>query len=711
MIEISAGDVLIIIGLLASAGAAVLRWLSLVSKDRRLEGLSRSLSLATFLAMSVTLLLLVYLFLSSDMSYNYVWSYSSTDLGSLYKLSGVWAGAQGSFLLWIWLMTLVLAVEVTLEPRRGYLTRKFHGIFQLTLSSIVFLFSLVLVGMHLFQRTPAFLLSVAPNGAGLKLILQTPEMAIHPPVVFAGYAFCVVALAAAGAYFLTGEKDWVRMSLPWTRLGWIFLTLGIGIGAIWAYYVLGWGGYWAWDPVETSSLLPWIVATAFLHTQLRNARKGEYGIMSPTLGMLSFVAVIFATFATRAGGLWASSVHSFGSSEGATAGQRLGYLLQHDSTVLGIFSLMLLLFVAAVYLAFDKYRRTPKPPEEPEPEKVSEYVSDRNNMLLTTILFVVTAAVMLLLLFKNLNSTQQATYDELNQKMSLFFVATMVTLSVCLLWKFVGKSVALYLGVGMIALSIGLATVGGITGYLNWLVAFSLPSYLVAVGASAFKLVKSISGRSVRSVLSRAGPQIVHIGVALVLMSYVVSSNLQAVPSNITTVEGDSGNVVRIGGSVSVGDFSVRLLALDSSISEVTLLQTDVATVEILRSGSVEKTGVNLVNMYGQSGNGEIDAYVYKTAFEDLYLNFQMMNGTTALMQVKTVPFMNTLWIGFGLLVIGLAMRTVGWRQEPSEETPEQVEVRDKGRSPPPVKPAEKPAVDRVEEELRKYKERKKSAR
>ena len=669
--------------------------------------ISRSLSLSSFLVISVTLLLLVYLFLSSDMSYQYVWSYSSTDLGSLYKLTGVWAGASGSFLLWIWMMTLVLAVEVTLETRRDYLSKRFHGIFQFSVAGIVFLFMLILMGMHLFVRTSAFYLQVASEGRGMNLILQTPEMAIHPPVVFVGYAFCVAALAAAAAYFLTGERNWVRVSLPWTRLGWIFLTLGIGIGAIWAYYVLGWGGYWGWDPVETSSLLPWIVATALLHTQLRHARKGEYAIISPTLGMLSFVAVVFATFATRAGGLWSSSVHSFGSSQGATAGERLSYLLQNDPTVLGVFSLMLLLFVAAIYLAFNKYRSTPKPKEEPEPEKISEYVSDRNNMMLTTLLFVVTSAVLLLLLFKNLNSTQQATYDEFNQKMSLFFVITMVTLSICLLWKFVGKAVALYLGVGMIVLSLGFAVFGAVTGDVNWLIAFSLPAYLVAVGASAFRLARSVKGRSLRSILKRAGPQIVHIGVALVLMSYVVSTNMEAFPPNMSQVEGAPGTVVEVGGSVSIGEFTVRLLALNTSTSPVTSFQIDTATIEILKSGSLQRS-VNLANVYASSANGEIDVYIYKTAFEDLYLNFQMMSGTTALMQVKTIPLMNTLWIGFALLVAGLAMRTVAWRQEPPENMTEPMTEQ---QPLPSETHAEKTVTDRVEEELRKYKEKKKSGK
>lgn len=220
------------------------------SSDRRLSEVSAALSVLTFSAVTAILLLLTYYFLSSDMSFYYVWHYSSTDLSQLYRLSGVWAGAAGSFLLWIWFMTLVLATEVVLEPRRKHLSKAFHGVFQIVVALIIFLFVALLAYMNLFERTGSFLLGQYPNGYGMSLVLQTPEMVVHPPVVFAGYAFCVVAFAAGASYFVTKDANWFHMSLPWARLGWIFLTLGIGIGAIWAYYVLGWGGYWAWDPVD-----------------------------------------------------------------------------------------------------------------------------------------------------------------------------------------------------------------------------------------------------------------------------------------------------------------------------------------------------------------------------------------------------------------------------------------------------------------------------
>lgn len=711
---------MVVLAAVASFGAFAARIMSVHSGDRRLVSLSTWLSLLTFGVVSAALMLLAYLFLTADTGYYYVWSSISTDLPAIYKLSGMWSGAEGSFLLWIWFMTLVLAVEVVLEPRRDYLSSSFHGIFQAVLSGTVFIFVVLLADMGLFRETAPILLQSAPDGYGMELVLQTPEMLIHPPVVFAGYGFCVAAMAAAIAYFRTGQGGWTTISLFWGRLAWIFLTLGIGIGAIWAYYVLGWGGYWAWDPVETSSLLPWLIVTAFLHTQLRHARKGEYPIVSPALGLTSFVAVVFATFTTRAGSIWTSSVHAFGSSAGDTAAARLTYLLQNDGSVLGIFLLMVGLFALTVYLSYEKYRSLGPREEEPEPEKWSEYISDRGNMLLTVALLIATSAVMLLLLFKNVNVAQVANYTEFNQKMSLFFVLLMVTMTVCLIWKFLGKDVAFWLGLGMVAVSVGLSAAAAVAGSFDWLVAFSAPSYLVAVGASVWRLARSRVKGSLRKTLQKASPQLIHLGVALVLVSYVVSSNMQSYPSDLERMRDMSGTVLNIGDSVEAGGYTLTLTGLRSvpesrSSGGGVVNEAKEAVVDISRSGDRVASGVVLTNLYGRSFSGspqvlDIDVYVQKSVTDDFYVHFQWLNDTAAFLQVKVVPAMNFLWGGFGLMVIGLAIRAMVWKAEPKESVvparkPAGPRAAPSKETPTPSK-EEKEYEALVEEQLRRFKER-----
>lgn len=700
------GDALIILGALSVLGAAVSRVLDLQGGDKRLRDVSTYLSVLAFAFVSASLILIAFYFIDSNMSFDYVWSHSSSDLSTIYKLSGVWAGAEGSILLWIWFMSLVLLVEVLLEPRRAQLGRQFHGYFQVSVSLMLFMFLLLLADMRLFAQTPHIALQMYPNGSGMSLLLQTPEMIVHPPIVFAGYAFCVAAFAAGAAYFLTNEKGWYLVSLPWARLAWMFLTLGIGIGAIWAYYVLGWGGYWAWDPVETSSLLPWLVATAFLHTQIRHARKKEYKIASPALGMLAFVSVVFATFATRAGSLWTSSVHAFGNSQGSTGGARLSYLLQNDSSVLGIFTLMVALLAVTIYLAYSKYRASERPEEAPAPERMSGYVSDRNNILMTVALLLATSAVMMLLLFKNVNAGQAANYAEFNQKMSVFFVGTMVTMSVCLMWRHIGKERAFLMGIGILGASLVLGAVAAASGSLNGLVAFSLPSYAVAVGASVFKLSRSRVAGSARKTLQAASPNVIHLGVALILLSFVVSSNMQVYPDAMQTVQGASGNVLGVGDAVEVSGYTIRLEGLSSTprampaASQVD--QACEATVDLLSSGHLVREGVVLTDLYGSGQVVSVEVYVLKGAMNDLYLNFQWLSNASALIQVKVIPLMNTLWAGLALLTVGLAIRTVVWRNAPMEPDPETT------ASParePVTKRAEKDYEALVEEELRKFKE------
>lgn len=670
----STGGIAVTIATVSALAAAATRAGGLRSKDDRLVGTSLVLSLITFVSVTSALVILSYCFLTGDYSYYYVWSNSSNDLPALYKLSGVWAGAEGSFLFWTWLMTLVLAVEVVLEPRRSYLSRRFHGVFQVALAGTIFGFLLILMDMDVFRATNPLLLEAYPNGYGLNLALQTPEMAVHPPVVFAGYAFCLAAFAGAAAHFLTAERNWFVAVFSWTRLSWIFLTLGIGIGAIWAYYVLGWGGYWAWDPVETSSLVPWLLVTAFLHTLLRHGRKGEYQVLSPALGMVSFAGVVFATFATRAGGIWTSSVHAFGGAVGASAGARLTYLLGHDSTVLGIFALMLCLLGLAMYLAYSRYRELGPAEPSPEPDRLSGYISDRNNMLLTVLLLIVTTAVMLLLMFKNVEVSQTANYAEFNQKMSIFFVAVMVTMSVCLVWKALGRERAFWLAVAIIAVSAALAVVGAASAIVDGVVAFSLPSYVAGVAASLHRLARSAVRGSLRKSLYNTAPHVIHLGIALVLFSYVISSNMQTFPEGADSL---GGAILPVGGVLHVGDYAIRLVSLaqkeeTGTVGGLMIDSSRDAIIEIARSGKVVREGVVLSNLYGHDLSGsskllEVEVYVYKTVLEDLYINYQWLTNASAFVQAKIVPMMNILWSGFALLVLGLALRMAADRPKPSE--------------------------------------------
>jgi cytochrome c-type biogenesis protein CcmF len=197
----------------------------------------------SFALITATLIFALYLLGSSDMSYLYVWSNTSVDLSFPFKISALWAGSQGSFLIMTWFMSFALIAELRLEKKRE-VDERFQSISQTAMLGVIALFMLILLTTGIFAPTVAdptndgWRLALFGQGLGLKIILQTWEMAIHPLLIFAGYAFCLATFAASLAGSLTKDERWHTFSLFWGRLAWIFVTLGIGIGAIWAYYVI-----------------------------------------------------------------------------------------------------------------------------------------------------------------------------------------------------------------------------------------------------------------------------------------------------------------------------------------------------------------------------------------------------------------------------------------------------------------------------------------
>ena len=238
----------------------------------------------------------------------YVASYSSKELPDVYKFSAFWAGQQGSFLLWLLIHAIVGCILA-----RGRMSSIGMSVYMLLQSLITIL--VLAKSPFLPQET------MVENGIGLNPLLQDPWMAVHPPIIFLGYAMLAIPLAySAGALFKSpASVDWLEPARKWTLVAWGFLGAGIFIGGYWAYKVLGWGGYWGWDPVENSSLVPWLVAAVFIHV-LKVSRVRE-GVLSMThlAAIFAFSLVLYGTFLTRSGLLGDFSVHSFaGSSIGLT---------------------------------------------------------------------------------------------------------------------------------------------------------------------------------------------------------------------------------------------------------------------------------------------------------------------------------------------------------------------------------------------------------
>jgi len=247
---------------------------------------------------------LTYAFVVSDFSVALVANNSHTLKPLIYKISGVWGNHEGSMLLWVLVLAVYAALVAGLQRGGERLTSGALGI-QGLLAAAFLLFIL-------FTSNPFFRLDPAPfEGAGLNPLLQDPGLAMHPPMLYAGYVGLSASFSYAAAALLVGEAGWARAARPFMLIAWIALTCGIALGSWWAYYELGWGGFWFWDPVENASLMPWLIATALLHSALATEKSGAFRTWTLLLAIAGFSMSLIGTFLVRSGVL--SSVHAFAS--------------------------------------------------------------------------------------------------------------------------------------------------------------------------------------------------------------------------------------------------------------------------------------------------------------------------------------------------------------------------------------------------------------
>src|SRR5580698_5776767 len=274
----------------------------------RLGETARRAGISSFFAVSGAAFALVWASFTNDYSVSYILHHTNRDLNTAYKFSALWSGQEGSLLLWAWLLSAY-----------GFVLRVRHKVdvkltaFASTIMAGIQTFFLLLLNF----AAPPFAIQPGPvptDGFGLNPLLQYPEMVIHPPMLYLGYVgFSVPFAFALGALMMRypGEK-WIHITRRWTMVTWLFLTCGIFLGAHWAYSVLGWGGYWGWDPVENASLMPWLTGTAFLHSVMMQEKRGMMKTWNVWLIFSTFMLTILGTLLTRSGIV--SSVHAFASS-------------------------------------------------------------------------------------------------------------------------------------------------------------------------------------------------------------------------------------------------------------------------------------------------------------------------------------------------------------------------------------------------------------
>ena len=291
--------------------------LYLLSEKKGQENLRKFGSITYYLMTASIVAACAYL-LSNIMAHNfqftYIWEYSSTELHDYFLVASFYSGQQGSFMLWMLILSILGLVLLHKSEKYGYQSVSM-GIF----TSIILFVALILIFKspfdYVWETFSAENLAVGfmpPNGRGLNPILQNYWITIHPPILFTGYSIMAIPYTfALTALFKRDYRGWVDKVMPWTLFGTGILGLGIMMGGFWAYETLGWGGFWGWDPVENSSLIPWMIAVAFVHTLVIQKKTNGLLKTNMVLGLLTFIFVVYATFLTRSGVLGETSVHSF----------------------------------------------------------------------------------------------------------------------------------------------------------------------------------------------------------------------------------------------------------------------------------------------------------------------------------------------------------------------------------------------------------------
>ncbi len=299
------GHFALILALALAACQGVLPLIGAHRNDAAMMSVARNAAYGQLLFVAISFGCLIAAFLQSDFSVLYVANHSQLALPTMYKVSAVWSAHEGSLLMWL----LILAAWTSAVAR-------FSGdVPEQLIARVLGVLGLLSVGFLLFALLTSNpfdrLIPAALDGADLNPLLQDPGLAIHPPMLYVGYVGFAVAYAFAIAAMISGDLDqnWARWTRPWTIVAWLFLTLGIALGSWWAYYELGWGGWWFWDPVENASFMPWLVGTALIHSLAVTERRGLFKSWTLLLAITAFSLSLLGTFLVRSGII--VSVHAF----------------------------------------------------------------------------------------------------------------------------------------------------------------------------------------------------------------------------------------------------------------------------------------------------------------------------------------------------------------------------------------------------------------
>jgi cytochrome c-type biogenesis protein CcmF len=575
--------------------------------------------------------------LQSDFRVAYVAHYTERALPMGYKIAAFWAGQEGSLLLWAWVLAIMCSIAL-------FQNRCSQGLAPAATAATLAAICGFFVALMMFAANPFTALTRPPlDGHGLNPMLQDPGMIAHPPLLFLGYAGFAIPFAFLIGSLATDSRDnhWVTQIRRWSLLSWLFLSVGILLGAQWAYVELGWGGYWAWDPVENASLLPWLTATAFLHTLASEQRRGMFKIWNASLVAITFILCILGTYITRSGVV--QSVHSFGES------------------LVGTFFLVFLILITAVSAGLILWRlKSLKSEHELSGLFTREGAFMMGNVLLLSMMLVTLYGTIFPLLsgiFGQPRTPEQSWYNAKVVPLALVLTAIMAVGP--LLTH--GADAARRLGRGMIApglvaiLAIGLAWFRGIQS--GWaLVCIAITG--VAMLNMANDLTRSVvehvrtTGENPAAALLRLidhnhrryGGQITHLGMIFIVIGVAGTSLFSLKPEPFQ---------LNPGTSEQIGGYSVKLDSL-KEVRESNFTAVE-ATLSITRPDGSVVTLKPQRRFYDKNQDANTEVAIESSWREDLYLTLAGWeeSGKVVAIQAIVNPLMSWIWIGGLTLSLG----------------------------------------------------------
>ena len=659
---------------LAAIGALVFGHLSGPKDGEKVTNWGYFITFGSFLFVTMATLLLLIALMTKNFSFMYVVENHSRDvsnLGWLYGISALWAGREGSLLFWAWLLSLFTAY---MAWKRISVTDAVSnlGIAVMNFVQIFFLVALFFDTNNPFKATPAGAVDATGKLVGdyalqgMNPLLQHWAMILHPPTLFIGYAGLTVpfAFALAAVLLNDGSSKWVEMVDRVTVFSWLSLGIGIGLGAIWAYVVLGWGGYWAWDPVENASLLPWLTGVGLLHSFTVFRRRDGLKKWAVMMSAFTFMLVLLGTFITRSGVI--QSVHAFG----------------QDPLSLWWFLGMMILAIAVPGIALIVRSQTFK-----DAGQFVSLLSKEGSYYLNNVLMLFSAMLVALL---TLSPALQGptfsapTFDLLARPVGIFYVLLMAVCPILswgvtepeTFWKRAKwpLGIAAFLGAGLLAIWVlfllpnytvnanGLPGLAGIQAPLDHIESFI--GLLVAALAMALPVYLFVDGSRKRAAArgenaftsffhilfkarTQSGGYMTHLGVGMVLVGLIGST--MYVKSEVVTLQETPGSEATVGG------YTVVFQGFD----EKTLTNKDVVQtvkIDLMQNGkTIAKLEPSVVQMANRSEqqSTRFNAAVDVGLLRDVFVAFQGADTAGLSFEVKINPLISWAWVGFVIMIMG----------------------------------------------------------